>query len=296
MNEKLIGKRVKLSELDMSYGAQEKNVNIICFYKYSKDNNLYVICCEDSNVPYGIINYGSAHIKGDTLIVIGNKDPNQEMIKELVFKLHNQENLDMFLVQDLSAVNKIELVSPNKFEIKKEVLESVIDKTIPKPVVAEQTKSTKKKSKTLPILLILLVILLGGGYFFFFYGANDEPGVVKEISCQKEYPSDELEASIIEDNTYNFNQEDTLEFINKSTTYKFYSEEEYFDFINKGLFYAYIPDDNGYTLNDEEYSLIVIEKEEVSSAYNAPTEYEEVLAYYKGKGYSCTEPDQTVGD
>ncbi len=292
MNEKLFGKKLKLNDFNMTYGAKEKNMNVISFFKYLKDNSLYAIYCDDSNISYGIINYGTAHVKGNTLIIIGSKDPKQEMVKEIVFKIHNGEKLDGFAIQDLSAIETMELASPNKFEIKKEVLESLVDKTIPKPVIAEEaeSKTPKKKHRFLKFILFLL-ILAAIVYFFFFYGnQTGQEKTVKSIICTKEYSNTELEATVIEDNTYNFNQSDYLEYINKSTTYRFNSEDDYLEFINKGLFWSYIPEDNeGYTLDEEAYSFTVIEKEDTTEDYFLPTEYEDVLSYYKSDGYSCNE-------
>jgi hypothetical protein len=294
MNDKIIGKKVKLNDYNMSYGKQEKKINIICFFKYLKDNSLYAISCEDSNIPYGIVNFGSAHLKENTLIIIGSKDPNQEMIKEILFKINNDENYELYEIQDLQNVELIELVSPNKLEIKKEVLQNVVDKVIPKPVIVEETKqpTKKKKNKLLPILLLL--IILGGTSFYLFSlnSLSNQNNIVKSIVCTKESESDSINAKVLEDNTYNFNHNDILEYINKSTTYKFYDEDEYLDFINKGLYYSYLPDesdDGGFSLDDDTYSFTIIEKEDATIDYFLPTEYEEVLSYYKGKGYSCTE-------
>ena len=89
MNKEIIGKKIKVNDFNMEFGHQAKFVNLICFYKYQKDNNLYAIYCDDTNIPYGIVNFGTAHIKGNSLIVIGSKDPNQEMIKEFTYKLSN---------------------------------------------------------------------------------------------------------------------------------------------------------------------------------------------------------------
>ena len=110
------------------------------------------------------------------------------------------------------------------------------------------------------------------------------------IVCTRETKSKDIAANVIEDNTYNFNPNDKLEYINKSTTYKFYSEDDYIDFIDKGLYYKYIPDDNGgFTLDDNNYSLKVIEKETIKDNYSLPTDYEKALKYYKEEGYNCTE-------
>jgi len=291
VNEKEFGKRVKLTDYTMEYGKKEKFTNILCFFKSPSDNNLYVIVVEDSNIPYGIIQYGSAHIKGNSLILIGSKNPNQEAVKELIYKIYNNEDLTNYEIKSLDEVEAIEIISPNKLEVKKEVVENIMERVMPKPKEEELKERPRKKKKSiLPLLLILVVIGLVG-YFMFFRNSNDdEEKIVKSIMCTKSYSSNELEALVIEDNTYNFNISDSLEFINKSTTYKFYEEAEYLDFINKGLYYSYIDLDNGgFTLDNDSYSLIVIEKEETETDYFLPTEYEEVLSYYKNQGYSCSE-------
>lgn len=292
MNKEIIGKKIKVNDFNMEFGHQAKFVNLICFYKYQKDNNLYAIYCDDTNIPYGIINFGTAHIKGNSLIVIGSKDPNQEMIKEFTYKLSNNETLDNFEIQDITNINAIELVSTNKLEIKKEILASIVDKVIPLPKQTEnQDKNSKKKKKSvlLPLLLILIFICIIA--YFFFFKTNEEKDITtKMIICTRETQSTEIDAKVIEDNTYNFNPNDKLEYINKSTTYKFYNEDDYIDFIDKGLYYTYIPDENGgFTLDDNSHSLKVIEKETIDEDYTLPTDYEESLKYYKEKGYSCTE-------
>lgn len=291
MNDNFFGKKVRLNDYNFTYGKKEVELNIMCFFKYTKDNNLYAVCCEDSNIPYGIMNYGTAHLKGNSLIIIGCKEPLPEMIKELLFKIYNQESLEGFEIRDLSSIEMIELVSPNKFELKKEVLEGVVAKTIPKPVVVETTTiQPKKNKKTVPLILILLIMVGGIFGFLFLNSDNDEDNTVRSIMCKKEYNGVDIEAVVIEDNTYNFNGNDILEYINKSTTYKFYSEDDYLDFVNKGLYYSYIPSDNGgFTLDDENFSLIIIEKEEIVGDYFLPTEYEEVLSYYKNNQYVCSE-------
>jgi len=68
MNEKVFGKKIKLNDFNMTYGKQEKLLNVMCLFKYKKDNNMYAIYCDDSSIPYGIINYGTAHLKENTLI------------------------------------------------------------------------------------------------------------------------------------------------------------------------------------------------------------------------------------
>ena len=291
MANNFIGKKIKVNDYEMNYGKKESQSNVLCFFKYLKDNNIYAVCCNDSDIPYGIIQYGSAYLKENTLILIGTKNPNQEMIKELMFKIYNREDLESFEVLDLENVKAIELMSPNKFEIKKEVLSKVVEQTIaPVVVLPKKDAKKKKKGKLFPILIIILVLIVIIFYFFVLGKKESEVKSIQSIVCQKEYDSDELYAKVTEDNTYYFNQNETLEYVNRSTTYQFYEEEDYLDFVNRGLYFSYLSDENtGFTLDDSTYSFVVIERDDVSTDYSLPTEYEEVLSYYKGEDYSCVE-------
>ena len=232
MNKEIVGKKIKVNDFNMEFGRQAKFVNLICFYKYQKDNNLYAIYCDDTNIPYGIINFGTAHIKGNSLIVIGSKDPDQEMIKEFTYKLSNNETLDNFEIQDITNINAIELVSPNKLEIKKEILASIVEKVIPKPKKVEKSvknSSKKKKNTLLPLLLVLIFICIIV-YFFFFKTNEEKDNTTKMIVCTRETKSKDIAANVIEDNTYNFKQNTNIFFAGQIT-----GVEGYVESISSGM-------------------------------------------------------------
>ena len=290
-----MGKKIKVNSFNLEFGKQAQITNVIAFYKYKEDNGLYAICCEDSNIKYGIVNYGSAYIKENTLIIIGLKEPKQEMVQELFFKVNEGKDLtDNFELQPLDSVEFVELVSPNKVELKGEVVEKVINETIELPQEEikekENTKINKKKS-SLPIILILLIIIGVAGYYFFILQNDNSKKIYKSIVCTKNYRDKEYNIEVSEDNKYSFSQNDILEYVDKLSVYKFTDEDEYNDFMESGSYYKYLPEENGgITPDDNNSSFSIVERVDATKAdYKLPTGYEEVIKYYKKEGYTCEE-------
>ena len=290
-----IGKRIKLNNYNLEFGKKAKEVNVIAFFKYKIDNNFYVVCCEESNVNYGIINYGSAHIKGNSIIIIGVKEPLQEMVQELFFKLNEGSDIsDTFEIMSLNDIYTIEFVTPNKIELKNEIVKEVIDKVIEKEkeeVITTVKKNEKKGSSLLPLILLFIAICVGIFFYFFIYLKPVENKIYKSIECTKTTNDNKYNMKIEEDNKFRFSQNDTLEYIDELSRYVFFDEDEYFDFINKGLMYKYLADEEaGYSQDESTFSFSITKKVDATSdSYVLPTEYEDVLSYYVKDGYSCTE-------
>jgi hypothetical protein len=164
-----------------------------------------------------------------------------------------------------------------------------------KKVKSEEEKDIKvkpkKKKGILPTILTIVIIalMLVGGYYYLF-GNISEDTPEKSITCTKEYPHDVLEATIEEENKYNFDINDKLKSINTTLVYQFNSVS-YQDFIMKGTYYKYMPDDKdgGFSKDDDKYTFTTITKEIIDTSYNKPTNYEEVLSSNKKNGYTCIE-------
>ncbi len=288
------GKELKVVEYNLTFGTNERTVNVFGLFKYKKNNSLYVIYA-DVATTYNIIYYGSSHIKNNSILSMSTKESDIEIIKEYIYKITNSLPLDSFEIISLNDIEGIEIISSNRLEIKKEVLESLINKTIPKKEIVDLPKkeSTKKKGKSISILIvfIILMFLLGGGYYFLNISKNSPP-ISKTIICLKEETDKTLNASIEENNIYNFNNKDILENIELTKIFKFNDHLSYQDFINKGTMYKYMPTDDtngGYKQDDENSTFTIITKESVSASYSEPTNYEEVLYHYKKEGYTCEE-------
>ena len=288
------GKELKVVEYNLTFGKNARIVNVFGCFRYKENNNLYIIYT-DVNTKYNIIYYGSSHVKNDSILSMQcNNKKDEEIIKEYIFKVTNKESLDNFEIIPLEKIEGVEIISSNKLEIKKEVLDSLTELTIPKKELPKEEvkEKTKKKKSNKLLLFLIIIIIIGSGVYLYFSKMTKEEKVAKSIVCTKDYKHDELAASVTEEQTFNFNNSDSLESIDISKLYTFNTEDDYLDFINKGLYYKYMPESDtevGWDKDDTAYTFKVITKERVDTSYNKPTNYEEVLSYYKTENYSCEE-------
>ena len=294
----MIGKLLKVKQYNLEFGSRDRFVNVLGCFKYRPNGNVYIIY-SDVDTKYNIIYYGSGHLKEDSVLCMPCRDKSEEeVIKEYIFKMIQKENMDNFEMFSLENVENIEIIASSKFEVKPEILTNLIDiimpesvvEEVPKEEVKEVTNKEKKSSKSiLMILLIVFVLLVCGCYFL--VGSMSKDTTEKNIICIKSYQHNKLVAKVEETNKYNFNINDKLESINTTMIYQF-DETNYQQFIMKGTYYKYMPSsdaEGSWDKDDAEYIFKVMTKIEVNTSYNKPTNYEEVLSYYKSEGYTCTE-------
>lgn len=292
------GKVLKVVEYNLTFGATDRYVNVYGVFKYTKNNNLYIIY-SDPNPTYNYISYGSSYIKNNSILSLATtKKEEEEIVKEYIFKIINQEPTKDFEFISLDSIEEIEIIGSNKIEVKEDVLKSLINLTIPKPKKEEiENQSIKpKKKKFHKITFLLLIILISGSIYFFMTKNNDKTTEVKDsiktFICTKEYQSNTLDAKIKEENTYHFSLQENLEYIEGTKEYQFSSKDSYQDFIQNGTFNKYIEEDekNSSFSQDEENNIFKTNlKTIVDSSYNKPTNYEEALSREKADGYSCQE-------
>lgn len=285
---------MKVIEYNLTYGSSARLVNVLGCFRYKANDNLYVVYSDIVN-SYNIIYYGSSHIKDKSILSMECKnEKDEEIIKEYIYKVTNKEDLSNFEIISLDDIDGIEIISSNKLEIKKDILDKLVELTIPKKEIpAAETKVTtnKKKNSKLILLLPLLILILGVGLYIYLTPKSENTSD-KKITCTKQYQHDVLPATINEEQNFNFNSNDTLESIDVSETYTFNSEEDYLDFINEGTYYKYMPENDtegGWNKDDEQHIFTIYKKERITTGYKKPTEYEEVLSYYKLENYSCSE-------
>lgn len=292
------GKVLKVVEYNLTFGATDRYVNVYGVFKYTKNNNLYIIY-SDPNPTYNYISYGSSYIKNNSILSLATtKKEEEEIVKEYIFKIINQEPTKDFEFISLDSIEEIEIIGSNKIEVKEDVLKSLINLTIPKPKKEEiENQSIKpKKKKFHKITFLLLIILISGSIYFFMTKNNDKTTEVKDsiktFICTKEYQSNTLDAKIKEENTYHFSLQENLEYIEGTKEYQFSSKDSYQDFIQNGTFNKYIEEDekNSSFSQDEENNIFKTNlKTIIDSSYNKPTNYEEALSREKADGYLCQE-------
>lgn len=287
------GKTLRVVEYNLTFGGNDRYVNVFGFFKYKKNGNLYLVYT-DVDTKYEIVYYGTSHEKNDNLLSMACKEEEQEIIKEYIYKVVNQEPLDDFDVYTIEHITGIELISSNKLEVKLDIIRQLENLTIKKTETSptnEQTKEKKKKSNnSLKILLILLLVILMGGGYYYFTTIMKKDTVLKIINCTKEYNSSEVNATVNIDNTYSFKENETLEKVDSTITYKFNTKDDYEAFINDGSIYTYMPESTiKHIPNINNLTIQYITEVFIDSSYNGPKQYEEVITENKTNEYSCSE-------
>ena len=294
------GKELKVTELELKFGGQPRLVNVFGLFRYKPNNGLYVIYA-DVGTTYNYVCYGTAHNKDDSVLCMAsNKEEDAEVIKEYIFKITNGEELDNFEIISLDNIEEIEIIGSKNFEIKRDVLLSLIEKTIPKKVNPEGEDNSgndkkKKKSPLVTIVFFLLFLTIGASAYFYFVPENGGGSAAKIIYCTKQYNHDELDNVLVEEEkTFRFDNYDKLEKLDVTMRYKFNNDSVYLDFINKSLYFNYMITDSddtkgSYKIDDENNTFITYAKTDIDESYGNPVEYEEILSVSKKDNYTCEE-------
>ena len=118
------GKALKVIEYNLSFGQNARLVNVFGMFRYKKNNYLSVLY-DDVGSTYSVIIYGGSHIKGNSILSIGCKPEDVEIVKEYIFKTINGEDLSDFEIISLENIEGIEIISSNRLELKSEVINSL---------------------------------------------------------------------------------------------------------------------------------------------------------------------------
>ena len=294
-----MGKELKVIQYELTFGGTERLVNVFSVFRYKKSNNLYVIYSDVGN-EYPIIYYGSSHIKNTSILSMTCKEEDSEIIKEYIFNTIEKKELENFEILPLDDINGIEIISSNRLEVKPEVLNSLTEITIPKKEEKkeENNQKTTKKKNPIKTILILIILLAIGFYGYNYYTSlQNKDNITKTITCTNTSYDSKIKATVEESSIYSFNNNDTLENVETTLIYQFNTKEDYNAFSYTGAIYKYQPNNDtngGFKQDEEKLTFTTIGKETITDSYNKPTNYEEVLSYYKKGGYNCEE--QLIGE
>lgn len=285
------GKTLKVIEYNLTYGAKDRYVNVLGFFRYRKNGNLYVIYV-DLDTKYEILYYGSGHLKNNNLLAMACREDDVEIIKEYVYKVINAQNMDDFETYSLDDIEGMELISSNRLEVKLDVIRKMVELTVAKKeeknVVVESKKVSKLPKKFIGLFLIGIIVI-GGGCFYLATIIGNE-NIIKSVQCVKENKAKEIGAVVEETNLYSFSENDKLKNINSVIMYKFDSKSDYENFINTGKIYSYMPEFSvEHKPNVDDLTIEYIVKLDIDSSYSKPIEYESVINYYTNSGYNCSE-------
>lgn len=278
------GKKLRLSEYKMTYGQETIYVNMYGVFKNKKNGNKYAIYSYENK---NILNYGTFFQRNKEAVIMASKENPKEIIEDLVQKLLNEETINKYEPISLKDIETIEIIDEYTSDMKIE-LNKLKELTIPKPVVVEITPEPEQKKKPISFawtfftLFILVVIA--------FFLMNPELLIGNDIhySCSKNYLHKKLPASVKEDIEITISGLGKIKTIDKTTEHTFSDKSYYQEFKEKSYYYQYMEEGDTYKLIDEEYKYRLFSDIDINSEDNLlPTNEDELISYYKDKGYTC---------
>ena len=200
-------------------------------------------------------------------------------------KLIDNNYQEEYEIISLDKVNSIQVIDEVICDVDVDI-SKLNDITIPKPkVVKEEVVPKRKVNFTIVFLLVFILVVA----MFFFFNPEVINGKNVYYTCSKSYDHEKLPASVIENVELEFNGHGTIIDIKVKSDYIFNDVNYYKEFRDNSYFYQYIEKGDTYKFDDDNYTYRLFSKIDTSNDYFMPSKLEELLTYYKDKGYSCKE-------
>ena len=205
-----------------------------------------------------------------------------DIITKLNVEFFFKDNYEIISLKDIDSIQIID-DAPVSFDVD---INKLYDKTMPKVKAIKKEDKPKKRVSIGYIFLILFIIVVA---LFFFINPEVLKGKNKEYTCTKSYTHEKLPANINEKVELVFTSKNVISTINVTSDYVFNDTDYYKEFRDNSYFYQYIEKGDTYKFDDDNYTYRLFSKIDTSNDYFMPSELEELLTYYKDKGYSCKE-------
>lgn len=239
----MYGRIMKVSEYELKFGAKEKNVKVFVCFKYLKNGNNYVVFSSGEEENAGKICFGLLHknMEKGKIVVIEPKTGDSEIIKEAIWKIINNMDLNYYEIISVDDIEKIEIISNSFLDIKSDVISKLEDITIPKKEEVKEEIVKKKGNPILKFFILLLILIVGIGSFLFSYNIGEFLGYGKMLTCQIVYPHSKLEANINRTLTIYYDRKGNMDKLTDNMAYIFNEYDVYYDFKEKGEYFSYQP-------------------------------------------------------
>lgn len=277
----MIGKKMRVSELEFKYGTRPSNIKAYaCFKNKQFNTNIIIYSLDNDNNFY----YGNAHLNNDKIIIMKlsiNKD-------ELVLKFINdflEDKLDEYEIIDIQNKTSVEIISYNELKVENDIVVKLENKTIKVEEKIVDKKKKKSGFKLILIYLFIFIIMILGFYVYF----NREKIFIKnsKFQCVLNYKHDELDVDVEEVRTLIF-QNNKLENIDIVVDFKFEKMEDYQDVKLNNKQYVYSVYGTGtFKYVDDSLMLRMFYNNFVDKELE--NDDDKIIESYKIKGYECKE-------
>lgn len=272
----MYGKVLKVSSNDLYGNVDDRIVRLYACFRHIKYNNNYAVFSfeGDDNKLY----FGSIHIKKGSLVVFSVKNNINEYILSFLDEYISSQ-LKEFELLKIDNIEKVELVSYNDMEY--DNLLTLNEISIPKKEVKEEVVVKKNKYSFLYVMIFLLVLLALGLTIVYL---KPEWFKVKYnvLECTNKLYDKELELYYDINENVTFDEKNRLEKIDVTRTYTFLDVNSYYQFKDNNEHDKYFNFGGEYKYIDEELKIKIFYEDST-----VIDDYDEMLVYLKGKGFSC---------
>lgn len=279
----MIGKKIRVSELEFKYGTRASNIKAYACFKDEKFNtNIIIYSFEGDNNFY----YGNAHVKDNKIIIMKLSLDKDELVLKFIDNLL-EDKLEGYEIVDIQNKESVEIISFNELKIDNDKLIKLEEKTIKVEEVVEEQKTKKKGNlKLILLFLLIFIIMIIGGYVYF----NMDKIFIKNTryQCVLTYEHEELNTKVEEIRTMEFTNNNLIK-MDVVVDFKFEDMADYQEvkFNNKEYEYS-VYDEGSYKYVDDEMKLRMFYNDFTDNDLKA-TKSEGIIEHYRIKGYECSE-------
>lgn len=278
----MIGKKIKVNDYKFTYGQETITLNMYGVFKTVKGNKYAVYSYENNQNK---LFYGSFFQRNKEAVIMASKENPKEIVKEFIDTILKEEKSNKFEIISLEEIESAQIIDEYPLDFNVDT-SKLYDLTIPKPIIKEEVKETKKK-KPISIAAIFFALFILVVIAFFFVNPEVILGDKKNYTCTKTYLHSSLPATITEEISLTFSGRGTITNIDVTTDYAFTNTTYYQEFKDKSYFYQFIEEGDTYKFIDENYTYRLFSSIDINDEYFLPTEEEELISHYESKNYTC---------
>lgn len=279
----MIGKKIKVNDYKFTYGQETVYLNLYGAFKNIKSGNKYAIYSYENNNKK--LYYGTYFQRGKEAVIMTSKQNSKEIIKEFIEMIMTEKNNNDFEILSLEEITSIEIIDELVYDDSVDI-SMLYDKTIPKPVVKEDS-SIQKKKKPFSIAIFFFILFIIVVIAFFLFNPEVILGKNKNYVCTKSYLHKTLPSSVTEEISLTFSNKSLITKIDITTNYAFNNTTYYVEFKDRSYFYKYMEEGDTYKFIDNKYTYRVFSSINTEEEYFLPSEEKELISYYQNKEYTC---------
>ena len=283
------GVSIKVTNNDLVIKEEDRIAKLYVIFKDKKYGTKYIIYTENNG---NILYFGSPLVSDKKLVIMKFKEEKDtELVKQFLWSYLNNGDITNFEVFEIPEIDKLQIIDANSLEVKDEYINKLNDIFFKKEEIKDENKP-KKKLSLIPLLVLLVIGIIG--FVGYVYYQNNTERILELIygkniylECKKSYSNKELDTTVNENIFLTFSNSQVLKKHEREINYKFKDNSSYYDFKESSDKGNYIKEKGLESYNDEGLVYKIYINYDLRNDYTLPSDYDELLLYYKTIDYNC---------